>query len=344
MPDGGQGDSDWRREPSPLPLRPVLKIVHNASPLPQLERDPALIEEFRSILITCRNDMMAYRDIVLTGRDEIGIHQTRVALRRLRAAISLFRTALDEDAPKDLSHAARELASACGGTRDWDVFLADTLPAGLAALKRHTEDKDVNYLGKRAAALARTAKRLRRTAHDKARAALSGEVFQAFDTKFTATIDAPAPDIVDREAAELSVLNFARGALEHRDHKVSKLGKHLDELPFSEKHRLRVRLKKLRYAAAFLRHAFDPGQADAYIDAAAKLQEALGAINDRAVTHGLLDQLRTAAHPSGAHDWLAGALSGWLVGETDRREARLDKAWRQFRKAPRYWRSAEQEA
>ena len=49
-------------------------------------------------------------------------------------------------------------------------------------------------------------------------------------------------------------------------------------------HRLRIAIKKLRYAATFLRPAFaSPREAKAYIEATVRLQGALGALNDRAV-------------------------------------------------------------
>ena len=44
----------------------------------------------RHIVATCRDDLLKHRTIVLTSGRPVGIHQTRVALRRMRAAFSLL--------------------------------------------------------------------------------------------------------------------------------------------------------------------------------------------------------------------------------------------------------------
>ncbi len=49
----------------------------------------------RQIVAECHADLLKYRTIVLAGRRAIGIHQTRVALRRMRAVLGLFRGAVD---------------------------------------------------------------------------------------------------------------------------------------------------------------------------------------------------------------------------------------------------------
>jgi triphosphatase len=316
-------------------------MVETTPTLPELvqpSRDEALAIELRAILRTCRNDLLAYRDIVLTGREPIGIHQARVSLRRLRAALALFRQPLGDAAPRDLAAPAKALASVCGPCRDWDVFIADTLPEAVTALRRHIDADKLDKLERRAAALLRSARQLRRNRHDVARRALGGEEFAAFDRLLAAVIDEPGPTLANPEDVLVPLRAFASEALDKRDRKVRKLGRNLDTLSFEEKHALRVRLKKLRYAASFLRHAFDDTRAEEYIRAAAGLQEAFGALNDRAVAEDLLDQAMTVARPRGVHDWLAGALAGWLTAETERREERLDKAWKRFRKAERFWR------
>jgi triphosphatase len=321
--------------------RETARMVDTTPTLPEVvqpPRDEALSIELRAILRTCRNDLLAYRDIVLTGREPIGIHQSRVALRRMRAALSLFRQPLGDAAPRDLGAPAKELASACGPCRDWDVLIADTLPEALTALRRHIDADKRDKLERRAAALLRSARQLRRNRHDAARRALGGEEFATFDSLLASVIDEPGPALSNPEDVAVPLRAFAREALEKRDRKVRKLGRHLDTLSFEEKHALRVRLKKLRYAASFLRHVFDDARAEEYIRAAAGLQEAFGALNDRAVAEDLLDQAMTVARPRGVHDWLAGALAGWLTAETQRREERLDKAWKRFRKVERFWR------
>ena len=72
---------------------------------------------------------------------------------------------------------------------------------------------------------------------------------------------------------------------------------------------------------------------------AGDLQDVLGVLNDRAVALSLLDAAMAAARPASTHDWLGGALAVWLSVEAERREAKLDMAWRRFRIARRFWRT-----
>ena len=54
-------------------------------------------QALRQIVAVCRDDLLKYRKIVLASRRAVGIHQARVALRRMRAAFSLFRTAASSE-------------------------------------------------------------------------------------------------------------------------------------------------------------------------------------------------------------------------------------------------------
>ena len=59
--------------------------------------------------------------------DNAGVHQIRVAIRRLRAALTLFRPLLDPHAETRFSEALRSLGRIFGEARDWDVFCSEML-------------------------------------------------------------------------------------------------------------------------------------------------------------------------------------------------------------------------
>jgi CHAD domain-containing protein len=297
----------------------------------------ALTREFCTILRLCRNDLLAYRDIVLNGREPVGIHQTRVALRRMRAAMGLFSDVMGEWFPRELGLLARGLASSCGPARDWDVFIGETLPAGLAALRAGLGSDRWSDLDRRAVAMMRTARRLRRACHRDAREALQSMDYASFEQRLRAVIERLESLTLDRGDGEAALAAFASDVLEQRDRKVRKLGRHVDELSPEETHELRIRLKKLRYFATFMRHLFDAHDSAAYVEATAGLQDALGAMNDRAVGFKLLEA-SMAATRGGANDWLAGALTAWLMHETEQSALRADKAWQRFGDARRFWR------
>ena len=81
----------------------------------------------RHIVADCHADLRKYRTVVLQSRRPIGIHQTRVSLRRLRAAFGLFRHAVDGPVIRALSAEAKWLAGECAPARDLHVFLTETV-------------------------------------------------------------------------------------------------------------------------------------------------------------------------------------------------------------------------
>lgn len=270
----------------------------------------------RQIVAECHADLLKYRAVVLASRRAIGIHQTRVALRRLRAALTLFRDAvgpIEARLVRAMAAEAKWLAGECGPARDLHVFLTETV-------------EDVPPLVKRVAA------RLARTHLDRARAGLSGARYNAFDGQLTAFVEEALPPGNGR------LDEFGRDLLERRHRKVDQRGRHLSKLGGKDLHRLRIAIKKQRYAATFLRPAFASREAKAYIEATVRLQGALGALNDRAVAAQMLDDIAVAARPSEDVTRLLRQLAKQADSGEKRRRHKLERAWKQFRKAECFWR------
>ena len=298
---------------------------------------PAVHDLVRATLRSARAELLASRELVLGGREPVGIHRSRVALRRLRAALALFRKPLAGDPILALRAAAKRLADACGPTRDIDVLLAGEFAravTALAQLPRAPGDL---------AALRETALRLRRTRHQQARAALSGEAFTTFDATLESWLDRP-PAVAPDSTAMTGPLAFARERLRRRHKRIASRLKTLDELPAEARHRLRLQVKKQRYAASFLAPLFDPAAARAYIGAAASLQDALGLANDRVEAMRIVGEIAEAARPAGRLDWISGALSGWLAAApTAEIEDKVARAARRFLRTGRFWRDGQED-
>lgn len=312
---------------------------------------PALEGLAQDTLGACHADLQAARHVVLSSRAPTGIHGTRVALRRLRAAATLFGRPLANERFLDLRADAKHLADACGPTRDLDVFLAGVL----THIEKAFADNADLAAGLRD--LRATALRLRRNRHGAVRAVLSGESFAALEARLAALLAtpgtsaalpslliSPAPDRTEPAGlvAVPDAVEFAREVLRRRDRKLRKLLKKFGELDGGARHQVRLRVKKQRYASSFLAELFDRKRAAAYIHAAAGLQDALGLANDRVVAAHVVSDIRAAARPRGRLDWIAGAVTGWL--EMQARAADEDRAIavaaKRFRQAPRFWRSA----
>ncbi len=292
-----------------------------ACPLaPDTPPDAAL----RQIAAECHDDLLKHRAGVLKSRRQAGIHQTRVALRRLRAAFTLFGGALgpvERRQVRALAQEAKWLAAECAPARDLHVFLTETVPDLPAEVKR-------------------IANRLAKTHLERARTALTGARFSAFEAElaqFKQTIPETPP--VGR------LEDFGRDVLERRHGKVEQRGRRLAALDGRRLHRLRIAIKKLRYAAAFLQPAFPPpgfdsGAARTYIEATVRLQSALGSLNDREVANQMLSDIAAAARPSEKVGRGIRKLAKQAGAGGKRRRRKLLAAWRKFEKAGCFWRKA----
>jgi CHAD domain-containing protein len=270
----------------------------------------------RHIVADCHADLLKYRDVALHSRRAVGIHQTRVALRRLRAAFGLFRSAIDGPVVRALSAEARWLAGECGPARDLYVFLHETV-------------EEVPPL------VRRVANRLAKAHLERARSALSGARFEGFHRQLDGFVVLPPVGTSER------LDDFARAILERRHGKVLKRGRKLGSLGDKRRHQLRIAIKKLRYAAAFLNPAFASPLAKPYIQATMRLQNALGAMNDRAVAQQVLADLATAARPTEDVAGLLEDLARQAERGDKRRRRKLEQAWKAFRQAECFWRTNE---
>jgi CHAD domain-containing protein len=283
-----------------------------------LAPDTPPAQALRQIVTECHADLLKHRAVVLASRRPGGIHQTRVALRRLRAALTLFRGAVQGPADarlvRSLAAEAKWLAGECAPARDLHVFLTETVEEVPPEVKR-------------------IATRLARAHLERARAALSGARYNAFDGQLTAFM---------RETPHGSsgrLDDFGRDVLEQRHARVARRGRHLAKLDRKHLHRLRIAIKKLRYAATFLRPAFASTTANAYIEATVRLQSALGALNDRAVAGQILDDIALAARPSEDVTQPLRQLAKRARSGDKRRRHKLEQAWKRFNKIERFWRS-----
>jgi CHAD domain-containing protein len=116
---------------------------------------------------------------------------------------------------------------------------------------------------------------------------------------------------------------------------VLKRGRRFKLLAAQERHRLRLSVKKLRYAADFLLPLCGQRKsARRFYDRLADLQEELGSYNDMATTASLLNGLSAESPDSGP---AAAAVAGWQAHASSSVEARLRNAWRDFLKTKAPW-------
>ena len=231
-------------------------------------------EAFRAIMGNCLAHLIANEPAVVERQDVEGLHQLRVAMRRLRAAISTFKPLLPEELGRKLNHETKAIGAICGAARDYDVFLSSVIPAAADAMRDVAGGM---------AALEQAARTARVDAWAKVVETIASSRFTALVigvARLTAEKKLPTHKTVRRRDWEAPARDYAETALDRHRKKVLKLGDALEGHSDEERHELRKRLKRLRYAGEFFAGLYPETDSKAYLKRIAGLQDCFGALND----------------------------------------------------------------
>jgi triphosphatase len=261
---------DGARPPGPVKARPVA-----------LSAKATLDDALQRILGNCLEQMDANVPGVL-AQDAECLHQMRVGLRRLRAALDLFKSKVH--LPDTLQADLDWLAALLGKARDWDVFMTATLDqvggAGWDA------DRDVLRGGAEGHAAA-----ARKAVH----AALHTRRYMGLVLGLSGWIagrqwrqpaDGVQPGRLDR-----NVRRAMRPLLDKAQRHLHKRLRKADSSDAASLHHVRIAAKKARYAAEFFQSLLPGKPLKKRVRRLTALQDVLGGLNDMAIANGLLDQL-----------------------------------------------------
>src|SRR5262245_33720862 len=214
-----------------------------------LAPDDDVQSAFQAIAGQCLHQLVANQPLMLDGDPE-ALHQMRVALRRLRAAISLFSGMLSDPQTSALKAEFRWITRELGPARELDVFLKRVVKPVL--------DRKPNGPG--VAVLSRELRHRRADAFTRARAAVESPRFRGLLLDTAAWIEAGEwtrnPDDVVVGLRERPIAEVAAEQLSRRRKKIMKRGRQLNALDPDRRHRLRIQAKKLRYASEFFAGGF----------------------------------------------------------------------------------------
>lgn len=288
-----------------------------------LDRFMSVEEGFATICQACLAQFQANLPGVLASDDIEYVHQARVALRRLRAALRLNRKACA--LPDELMDGLRALAAALGPARDWDVLCVETLPA----IAPHHPDSDAWQRGLVALESHRA----------EVRAAMQAALVQAHPGAWLLALQRwlqqhgwrAVPEA--QRFVQLSPLDkWARRALQKGHRPIVRGARDFAQLQPLQRHALRIAIKRQRYAAEFFQTLFSGPRQLRYLTVLRDAQDSLGRANDAHVAWGLLTAERVDAGPIGQFvlGWLAAKLAAAANGES----AVIVKA---FSKSKPYW-------
>lgn len=259
------------------------------------------------------------------GHDAEPVHQMRVALRRLRSAMTIFSRVMDCDALRAARTDLKALNDRLGPARDWDVFVSETLPAVREAFPSEP----------RLARLAAAAERRRQAAHAALREFLTGAVFARLMILLGWLAAAEAwRQVPADEAGQVVTLDaFAADVLARRARKL-RATQDLEALDPPALHAVRLQAKRARYAAEIFAPLF-PGKApQRFIHRVTALQNLLGTLNDATTAHRLLQDVGGL---NGRHAYAGGVVTGFLAARAAGLRPKIARRWSRLQRARSFW-------
>ncbi|HEY3777508.1 MAG TPA: CHAD domain-containing protein [Rhizomicrobium sp.] len=302
-----------------------------------LASDQSCGAAFTAIGLSCLHHFAANEEAIRNG-DYEGIHQMRVGLRRLRAAISLFKEMLAGPEADGIKTDLKWLTDELGPARDFDVLLNDSLlplrdarpdqrEIGLLTVEiEHRRDKGLSD-----AKSALATDRYRRTVLNTALWLSAGKWLQS-------------DDALVRTRRERAATDFARERLPERTKKILKKSRQLQKRDARSRHKLRISVKKLRYATEFFASLFAERKQKKvcrrFADTLKSFQESLGKLSDIA-GHEKLAHAFAGGDSRGAADSRLSYAMGYLIAQEQKKlpgcVAAANKARRRLSDASPFW-------
>jgi inorganic triphosphatase YgiF len=301
----------------------------------QLQPGMHPVQAFRVAALSCLAHLQANEAGVLHPGPEGAlpdpefVHQARVALRRLRTGLRIFRSALPRRFAAHWSNEWKALTNQLGDARNWDVFATEWMPElmegggpGNGADAAATEALQAWVQQQRHAAWQRAADALGSREHALRLLAFTRAVLRL----------SPADAAPTAASAGDGLAVWARATLSERHAGLRQQARAARRLGPEGRHALRLSLKKLRYAQEFLASVLPPKRVARSTAVLADAQALLGRLNDLSTAHTLLGAVA------------AGPASALVVHWQQSLQARLDAGLlalpameRALEKAPTPW-------
>lgn len=300
-------------------------------------------DAFRLTLQHCKWHVVANVPAVIESHDVEGVHQLRVALRRLRVALAAFGEEFRTPPLEALRMRAKILAQGLASARDLDVFMDELFEPAARA----------NGSVEAFAVLRERALTARREAWSDAVREVSGLAFRTFLHDLGDAVDGriwyesprgaqPTTGLV---AFDASAIDLAGRMLNRRLKAAKKRARKLESLSEAERHRLRIALKKLRYTAEFFAPLYPPQAVGPFLKRLSQMQDILGLLQDVAVARKTLAYLveepeETSHGPRADLSFAAGIVYGWHLDRAASAWHDAMRRWKKFARTEPFWNAA----
>ncbi|MGG2046384.1 CHAD domain-containing protein [Burkholderia gladioli] len=247
------------------------------------------------------------------------VHQMRIALRRLRTLMRLFRDYADEAYREAFAADLSWFGAQLGVVRDWDVCVSETLP--------RLAEADTDVAGAPAwAATLEAAARQREVARGELRQALGSSRYARLVLGWVEWLC-----LLSLRGEQVATRRQRRALRRHAARRVDKLfarvygAPDLATLDAAARHRVRIDAKRLRYALEFFASIASQDTRRKLIKRVSEVQGTLGDANDVEVALRHLERLAAPPEQLGFARGYGAAAQHYA---TIAAEAQLRKLWR----------------
>jgi triphosphatase len=309
---------------------------------PQLSAGMSAGHAFTLIGRACLRHLVANVPAMI-GRDCNAVHQMRVALRRLRAAISLFSAVVADDRTEAIKTELRWFAKELGPARDLDTLLFEVIGP---MRKQHAKEPGL-------ASISNMFTRKRLKSYRQAQQAVQSTRFRTLVLDTSEWVEAgpwsTTEDASRRTRREIPIEIYAAEQLSHRCKRIRRRGTRINHQDPQQLHRLRIQVKKARYATEFFSGVYhgkkSAKQCKKIRSSLMQLQNCLGRVND-IVTHKALFTDIIESHARGLtkeqsrhRAFAAGLIIGHQQAQVEKLLDRARKAHSRFARAKAFWKS-----
>ena len=277
------------------------------------------------------------------NRNSEALHQMRVALRRLRAAISLFSEVVSDDNVNAIKTELRWLGQETGPARDLDMLLIEVLNP---LQKQHANAPGL-------VGVSRTFARKRLKSYRRAQDAIQSARFRALVLDVAEWVEAGPWSMSEnpqlRARRDMPIESHAAEQLSQRRKRIRRRGAKIVNLSPEQLHSLRIQVKKDRYAAEFFSSVYQNKKAanrcEKVLSSLMQLQNSLGGFNDIMIRVKLCSDI--VASPGrgvgGEQNRHRAFAAGLIIGDQHAKLQqfldRARKAYSRFDSAKVFWKS-----
>ncbi|HTS40281.1 MAG TPA: CHAD domain-containing protein [Xanthobacteraceae bacterium] len=296
-------------------------------------------QSFQVVALGCLRQLTSNVALVHRRNPE-ALHQIRIALRRLRTAISLFAEIVRDGQIDRIKTELKWLGKELSPARDQDTLHDEVL---LPLRQEHPDHRGLR-------SLSFTFARQRLQSYKRAENAVLSLRFCRLLVETLAWVEIGEWATTTDELAQLRrdwpIESYASEQLSRRCKKIRKKGKQLEKLDPERRHMLRIQVKKARYATEFFASLFhdkkSAKRSTRILSSLKRLQSSLGGLNDVKTREVLCaDTLVQQSRANGADGrdraFAAGLVTGNQEARRDQLLADAVKAYAQFEDIKPFW-------